>query len=176
MPFTQWLMACMPCSRLSVLDIRYEPQHYPIFFTIERDNIYRVIFLFFKGLVWKHAAHRWPPAAGISDENQLYRCFRRDYPLWPEWRLAWQVRHLMKTKERRRNARFHTIFFKHKWMCLAGMKSWTSSRLVWISMLTSMWEAGIRVAWRWMMRKYGATAVKLSNQSALSPVKRLRSR
>lgn len=57
-----------------------------------------------------------------------------------------------------------------------GMKSWTSSTSVRMSMLTFTWEAGIRVAWRWTMRKSGVITLTSSSQFALSPVRKHRSR
>lgn len=58
----------------------------------------------------------------------------------------------------------------------AGTKSWTSSTSARTSTPTSTWEAGIRVAYKWMTRKSGVTAATSSNLSALSPAKRDRSK
>lgn len=146
MPFILWLMAYMPCNKHFVQDIRYEDWQKTFkCFHISCDS--SDITFSPTGFVWEHASHWWSQAARFPDENQLYWCIWGGHPLWSERRLTRQVRPEMAKAEKRVQEKHKLLFHVCLYYMLAsGMKSWTSSRQVKMNTLTSMWEAGIRVA------------------------------
>lgn len=166
MPFTPWLMVCMPCRRPSVQDTRY---NLGMCLYVDAATV-RNTFCVTAGFVWGNASHRRTQTVGLSHENKFHRRIGRDHSLRPEWRFAWQVRgNVIWGGREAAEAWTHAL-------SPTGTKSWTSSSSARTSTHTSTWEAGIREAYEWMTRKSGVTAARSSSLSALSPAKRDRSK